>query len=69
MEDKKATIEKVGVMWTRKFRNGKEGFKISINKEIFIAFLNLRKSVVTDPDFIIVRFIDEPKINIKVENA
>ena len=58
MEDKKATIEKVGVIWNKTFKNGKEGFKLSINKEIFIAFKNLKKKTDKDPDWVIVKFID-----------
>ena len=62
MEDKKVKIEKVGVAWTRIFKNGKEGFKISINKQIYIAFKNLKKKTDKDPDWVIVKFIDEPKV-------
>ncbi len=58
MADPKSKVEKVGVAWTRKFKNGKEGFKLSINKEIFVAFKNLKKKADKDPDFIIVKFID-----------
>lgn len=64
MEDKKkerAQIEKVGVAWTRKFKNGKEGLKLSINKQLYVAFKNSKKSKNTDPDFVVVRFLDEPK--------
>jgi len=57
----KAKIEKVGVAWTRTFKNGKEGLKVSINREIYIAFKNLKKKGEKDPDFIIVKFIDEPQ--------
>lgn len=56
----KAQIEKVGVAWTRTFKNGKEGLKLSINKEILVAFKNLKKKTDKDPDFIIVKFIDAP---------
>lgn len=54
-------IEKVGVAWKRIFKNGKEGIKISINKELFIAYKNLKKVNEKDPDYIIVKFIDDPK--------
>jgi len=54
-----AKIEKVGVAWNRKFKNGKEGIKISINKEVYIAYKNTKASKDTDPHFVICRFIDE----------
>ena len=57
-----AKIEKIGVAWNREFKNGKEGLKLSLNKEIYIAYVNTKKSVSgkdTDPDYIIVKFIDE----------
>ena len=53
-------IEKVGVAWLRKMKNGKEGIKISINKEIFIAFKNNKKGDnIKAPDYVIVKFIDK----------
>jgi uncharacterized protein (DUF736 family) len=54
-------IEKVGVAWKRTFKNGKEGIKISINKELFIAYKNLKKVNEKDPDYIVVKFIDDVK--------
>ncbi|HSG32661.1 MAG TPA: hypothetical protein VLB82_14085 [Thermodesulfobacteriota bacterium] len=54
-----AKIEKIGVAWKRKFANGKEGFKASINKEIYVAYLNKKKYKDTDPDYVIVKFLDE----------
>lgn len=59
--DKRAKIEKCGVVWLRQFKNGKEGLKISLNKVIYIAFKNTKKKGEKDPDYILVRFIDEPK--------
>jgi len=56
--DNKSNIEKVGVAWTRIFKNGKEGIKLSILGQIYVAFKNLKKNKETDPDFIIVKFID-----------
>lgn len=56
-----ANIEKVGVMWHKEFNNKKCGFKISLNKEIFVAFKNTKKETsgkATDPDYILVRFVD-----------
>ncbi|MHA1754547.1 MAG: hypothetical protein ACTSYR_03410 [Candidatus Odinarchaeia archaeon] len=54
-----AKIEKIGVAWNRKFKNKKEGIKISINKEIYIAYINKNKKKDTDPDYVIVKFLDE----------
>lgn len=54
-----AKIEKIGVAWDRKFKNGKEGIKISIDKEIYIAYKNTKKNKDTDPDYVIVKFVDE----------
>ena len=54
-----AKIERQGVAWNRKFKNGKEGIKLSINKEIYIAYINTQKKKDTDPDYVIVRFVDE----------
>jgi hypothetical protein len=52
-------IEKVGVAWNRKFKNNKEGIKLSINKQLYVAYKNNKKSKDTDPDFVICKFIDE----------
>lgn len=54
-----ARIVKQGVAWDRKFNNGKEGIKISLNKEIYIAYKNTQKKKDTDPDYVIVRFFDD----------
>jgi hypothetical protein len=54
-----AKIEKQGVAWNRKFSNGKEGIKISLNKEIYIAYKNTQKKKETDPDYVIIRFVDD----------
>ena len=56
-----ARIEKIGVAWDRKFKNGKEGIKLSINKKIYIMYKNKRASKQTDPNYVIVEFIDEDK--------
>ena len=55
-----AEVIKVGVAWKRKFKNGKEGIKASLNKEIYIFYNNSKKTKDTDPDYIICKFIDEP---------
>ena len=55
-----AEVIKVGVAWNRKFKNGKEGIKASLNKEIYIFYQNSTKKKDTDPDYIICKFIDEP---------
>ncbi len=59
MEQRKSNVEKVGVAWIRTFKNGKEGLKISINKQIYVAYKNLKKSGEKDPDYIVVKFLDE----------
>lgn len=57
-----ANVEKRGVAWVRKFKNGKEGIKIAIDKkDIYIAYKNTKKAKDTDPDFVIVSFVDEEK--------
>ncbi len=64
MKDEKKTearVEKVGVAWLRKFKNGKDGFKLSLNGEIYVAYKNLKKKDEKDPDFVVVKFIDELK--------
>jgi len=66
--DKRAKIEKVGVAWLRKFKNGKEGLKISLNKVIYVAFKNSKKGDnLKAPDFIIVKFIDESEEKVEVK--
>ena len=59
--DNRPEVQKVGVAWLRKLKNGKEAIKISINKEIYIAHKNLRKSKDLDPDFVVVRYVDQKK--------
>ena len=56
-----AKIQKVGVAWDRKFKNGKDGIKISINKELFVAYKNTKKAKELDPDYVIVKFVEEDK--------
>ena len=58
-----AEVIKVGVAWNRKFKNGKEGIKASLNKEIYIFYNNSKKTKDTDPDYIICKFVDEPVKN------
>lgn len=52
-------IEKIGVAWNRDFKKGKKGIKISIDKQIYIAYVNTQKKKSTDPDYVIVKFVDE----------
>jgi len=59
MEEKK-NVEKCGVAWKRTFKNGKEGIKISLNKQIYLAFPNTRKQTDKDPDYVIIRYLDDP---------
>ena len=56
----KSTIQKVGVAWSREFKGGKKGIKASINKELFIFYENKKKSKDTDPDYVVVKFLDSP---------
>jgi hypothetical protein len=58
-QDSRPEVQKVGVAWLRKLKNGKEAIKISINHEIFIAHKNLKKSKDLDPDFVVVKYIDK----------
>ena len=70
MDKSKTKIEKVGVGWKRVFKNSKFGLKLSIRKEILVAFENKRKVKDTDPDYVIVKFLDEPdekKVEVKEE--
>jgi hypothetical protein len=60
-----AEVQKVGVAWNRKFKNGKEGIKISINKEIYIAYPNKQVKKDTDPHYVICKFVDEPVKDVK----
>lgn len=53
--------QKVGVAWARKFKKGDEGFKLSVNKEIYFAYKNHKKTKDTDPDYIVVKYLDPPK--------
>lgn len=57
--DNAPEVQKVGVAWLRKLKNGKEAIKISINHEIFIAHKNTKKSRDLDPDFVVVKYIDK----------
>ena len=61
MDKARAKIEKVGVGWKRLFKNKKSGLKLSIRKEILVAFENSRRKKDTDPDYVICKFLDEPK--------
>ena len=54
----KKNVEKCGVAWKRIFKNGKEGIKISLNKQIYLAFPNTRKQTDKDPDYVIIKYID-----------
>lgn len=55
-----AKVEKIGVAWKKVFKNKKEGIKISLNKETYVAYINTKKEKKTDPDYVICKFIDEP---------
>ena len=51
-------VQKVGVGWNREFKGGKKGLKLSINKEIFIAYENKKANKPTDPHYVICKFVD-----------
>ncbi len=53
-----AEIIKVGVAWDREFKGGKEGIKIIINSQIYIAYKNTKKTKKTDPHYVVVKFQD-----------
>jgi hypothetical protein len=58
-QDNRPQIEKVGVAWIKEAKHGKEAIKISINKEIYIAYKNNKKGEnKLAPDFVIVKFVD-----------
>lgn len=55
-------VEKIGVGWKRESKAGKRFLKLSINKEIFIAYENAQKLKSGNelaPDYVIVKYIDE----------
>jgi len=54
-----ARVEKVGVAWNREFKGGKKGLKISINKQLYVAYENKQKKKDTDVDYVVCKFIDE----------
>lgn len=56
----KPTIQNVGVAWIKETKNKKEVIKISINKEIFIAYKNNKKGDnELAPDYVVVKFLDK----------
>jgi len=54
----RARVEKVGVAWNREFKGGKKGLKISIEKQLYVAYENKQKKKDTDVDFVVCKFID-----------
>jgi len=57
-EQKKKVTENVGVIWKKTFKSGKDGLKLSVNGELFVAFVNTKKVTNLDPDYVIVKYID-----------
>lgn len=55
--EKKQT-EKVGVIWIKDFKSKKTGLKLSINNQLYVAFKNNKKQQPTDPDYVVVKYID-----------
>jgi len=63
-KDSSPQTEKVGVAWIKEAKNGKEAIKISIKKEIFIAYKNNKKGDnKLAPDFVIVKYLDKKEEN------
>lgn len=52
-------IEKVGVAWNRKFKGNKKGLKISINKQLYVAYENKQKKKDTDVDYVVCKFVND----------
>lgn len=52
----KVKAEKVGVAWNREFKGGKKGLKISINKQLYVAYENKKKVKDTDVDYVVCKF-------------
>ena len=65
----KPVVEKVGVGWIKEAKGGKEAIKLSIKKEIFIAYKNNKKGDnKLAPDFVIVKYVDSLDTTKKEEN-
>ena len=54
----KKQTEKVGVIWNKQFKSKKDGLKLSINGQLYVAFKNTKKVDALDPDYIVVKYID-----------
>jgi len=54
----KKQTEKVGVIWIKQFKSKKEGLKLSINNQLYVAFKNSKKTQSTDPDYVVVKYVD-----------
>jgi hypothetical protein len=60
--DNRPEIEKIGVGWIKEGKNGRDSIKLSIRKEIFVAYKNNKKGDnKLAPDFVIVKYIDQKK--------
>jgi hypothetical protein len=60
--DNRPEIEKVGVGWIKEGKNGRDSIKLSVRKEILIAYKNNKKGDnKLAPDFVIIKYIDGPK--------
>jgi len=58
LEVPKKQTEKVGVIWNKQFKSNKEGLKLSINGQLYVAFKNNKKTDALDPDYIVVKYLD-----------
>jgi len=51
---------KIGVGWIKEGKAGRDSIKLSIRKEIFVAYKNNKKGDnKLAPDFVIVKYIDK----------
>lgn len=58
----KPQVEKIGVGWIKEGKGNRESIKLSIRKEIFVAYKNNKKGDnKLAPDFVIVKYLDSPK--------
>jgi len=58
--DNRPETEKIGVGWIKEGKAGRDSIKLSIRKEIFVAYKNNKKGDnKLAPDFVIIKYIDK----------